>query len=137
MMTMSKYAEIRAKITELQKQADEMYVSEKRAAIADIKDKIKTYGITAAEIGLEKKPVPNKAGKVDKVGKPAKTSNAAGVKKAAADKPVRKAKTTAKPSVAQFVGPNGETWGGGRGKRPTWVNAILAAGGELEQYRVK
>ncbi|TFH72256.1 H-NS histone family protein [Gammaproteobacteria bacterium LSUCC0112] len=122
---MSKYAEIRAKITELQKQADEIYVSEKKAAIADIKDKLKTYGITAAEIGLEKKPV------VDK------PSKAASVKKAAAAKPARKSKATAKPSAAQFVGPNGETWGGGRGKRPAWVNAILAAGGDMEQYRVK
>jgi hypothetical protein len=40
---MSKYAEIRARITDLQKQADDIYAAEKKAAIADIKDKIKTW----------------------------------------------------------------------------------------------
>lgn len=124
---MSKYAEIRAKITELQKQADEMYVSEKKAAIADIKEKINTYGITAAEIGLDKKARTPKAA----AAKPARKAGAASKPKAAA-----KIKTAAKSKTAQFVGPNGETWGGGRGKRPAWVNEILAAGGDLEQYRV-
>ena len=52
---MSKYAEIRARITDLQKQADDIYAAEKKAAIADIKDKIKTYDITAAELGLVKR----------------------------------------------------------------------------------
>lgn len=122
---MSKYAEIQAKITELQKQAGEVYNSEKKAAIADIKDKIKTYGITAAEIGLEKKAAA------------AKASTGKRGAKAAAAKPGRKSKSAAKTKTAAFVGPNGETWSGGRGKRPGWVNEILAAGGDMEQYRVK
>jgi DNA-binding protein H-NS len=122
---MSKYAEIRAKITELQKQADEMYVSEKKAAIADIKEKIKTYGITAAEIGLDKKAAATKA--------PASKRTS----KAATQKPARKSKSSAKAKSVAFVGPNGETWSGGRGKRPAWVNEILAAGGDIEQYRKK
>lgn len=117
---MSKYAEIQAKITELQKQADEVYTSEKKAAIADIKDKIKTYGITAVDIGLEKKA---------SAAKPARKSKAAVKTKTTA-------KTKPKTKSAAFVGPNGETWSGGRGKRPAWVNEILAAGGDIEQYRV-
>lgn len=40
----------------------------------------------------------------------------------------------AKP--ARYVGPNGETWTGGAGRRPTWVNAVLANGGDIEAYRV-
>ena len=120
---MSKYAEIRARITDLQKQADDIYAAEKKAAIADIKDKIKTYDITAAELGLVKRERAAPAAKATKA--------AAGTKKAAT-----KAKPKAKASAVQYQGPNGETWGGGRGKRPNWVNAILAAGGDIEDYRL-
>jgi DNA-binding protein H-NS len=120
---MSKYAEIQAKITELKKQANEIYSAEKKAAIAAIKEQIKVYDITAAELGLEKKS----------------TAKAADAKPGRKTRAVAKAKTKAKSAKAkavQFVGPNGETWGGGRGKRPAWVNEILAAGGDIEQYRV-
>ena len=124
---MSKYAEIRARITDLQKQADEMYVAEKKAAIADIKEKIRVYDITAADIGLVKKTRGASAAKAATKAPKA----AAGTKKAAT-----KAKPKAKASAVQYQGPNGETWGGGRGKRPNWVNAILAAGGDIEDYRL-
>jgi len=47
-------------------------------------------------------------------------------------------KTRGRPAgkAKAYQGPNGETWGGGRGKRPNWVNAILAAGGDIEDYKV-
>lgn len=122
---MTKYAEIRARITDLQKQADDIYAAEKKAAIADIKDKIKTYDITVAELGLVKRERAAAATKAPKA--------AAGTKKAATK---AKAKPKTKASAVQYQGPNGETWGGGRGKRPNWVNAILAAGGDIEDYRV-
>ncbi len=124
---MTKYAEIRARISDLQKQADDIYLAEKKAAIAEIKDKIKTYDITAAELGLVKR---ERAASTAKAGKAA-----AGTKKAAA-KPKTKARTKARAAVVAYQGPNGETWGGGRGKRPNWVNAILAAGGDIEDYKV-
>jgi DNA-binding protein H-NS len=115
---MSKYAEIQAKISELQKQADQVYASEKKAAVTQVKDLIKLYGLSAAEVGLVK----SKA--IKTTPKPARKTAATKGKRAAAKK-------------AAFVGPNGETWGGGRGKRPAWVNEILASGGDIEQYRVK
>lgn len=121
---MSKYAEIRARITDLQKQADDIYVAEKKAAIADIKEKIKTYGISAAELGLVKRTRAAAAEKpAEKVTKAKKTT---------------KAKSTAKKKapVVKYQGPNGETWAGGRGKRPNWVNEILAAGGDMDDYLV-
>jgi DNA-binding protein H-NS len=55
---------------------------------------------------------------------------------APAAKAKAKANPRAKASAVQYQGPNGETWGGGRGKRPNWVNAILAAGGDIEDYRL-
>jgi DNA-binding protein H-NS len=141
---MSKYEEIRSKINELQKQADELFVAEKKAAIADIKDKIRLYGLSAVDVGLAPK-----GAKEPKVAKPARAAKPSAVKSAKAaagvkaEKAVKatkavKAAKAAKtvPAAPKYLGPNGETWGGGRGKRPQWVNAALAAGVDLEKYRV-
>ena len=48
------------------------------------------------------------------------------------------AKVTSKkePSEVKYRGPNGETWSGGRGRKPGWVQAILDAGGDIEKYHV-
>jgi DNA-binding protein H-NS len=123
---MSKYEEIRSKINELQKQADELFAAEKKAAIADIKDKIKLYGLSAADVGL--------APKVAKEPKVANPARAAKTSVAKSTKAAKAAKTA--PAAPKYRGPNGETWGGGRGKRPHWVNEALAAGVDLETYRV-
>jgi len=40
------------------------------------------------------------------------------------------------PAEAKYRGPNGETWGGGRGRKPAWVQAILDAGGNIEKFKV-
>ncbi len=42
----------------------------------------------------------------------------------------------AKPS-AKYRGPNGETWGGGRGRKPQWVTQALKEGRSLEEFAVK
>lgn len=131
---MSKYAEIRARITDLQKQADDMYVTEKKAAIADIKEKIKIYDITAAEIGLVKKTRASAAAKPAAKGRELAGKTA---KSTAKPTKVTAGKTVAKkPAPPKYHGPNGETWAGGRGKRPTWVNEILAAGGDIQDYLI-
>jgi len=45
-------------------------------------------------------------------------------------------KPAAKPAGApRFRGPQGETWSG-RGPRPGWLRALLAAGESAETYRV-
>lgn len=36
----------------------------------------------------------------------------------------------------KYRGPNGETWSGGPGRKPEWVRQILAAGGNIENYRI-
>ncbi|TSE18378.1 DNA-binding protein Bv3F [Tepidimonas alkaliphilus] len=36
----------------------------------------------------------------------------------------------------KYRGPNGELWSGGPGRKPEWVRRILAAGGDIEQYRI-
>ena len=49
----------------------------------------------------------------------------------------RAKKTTGKSKgTAKFKGPNGEPWSGGPGRKPEWVKAVLAAGGNIDDYRV-
>ncbi len=53
-----------------------------------------------------------------------------------ADTDSTKAKT-AKPKVVMYKNEKGETWSGAkRGRRPDWVMAIFASGGDIEKYRV-
>lgn len=44
-----------------------------------------------------------------------------------------KAKTKAEP---KFRGPNGETWSGGPGRKPQWVVDAVAAGKNIEDFRI-
>jgi DNA-binding protein H-NS len=48
-------------------------------------------------------------------------------------KRVSKAKSN---SPAKYKGPNGELWAGGLGRKPQWVHDLLAAGQNLEDYRI-
>jgi DNA-binding protein H-NS len=40
------------------------------------------------------------------------------------------------PSAIKYRGPNGETWSGGRGRKPTWVTKALSAGKKIEDFAV-
>lgn len=44
---------------------------------------------------------------------------------------------SAAPSAAKYRGPNGELWSGGRGRKPEWVRAALAAGKSLEDFALR
>lgn len=131
---LSKYEEIQNKIAELQKQADELYSSERKTAIQECKEKIKLYDLTASDLGLS-----GGAGR----GRKAATKTAAG-KSAASTK--TKSKTTAKKgrkagrkpvkkAEPKFIGPNGETWAG-RGKQPNWLTDLINAGSSLDDFRI-
>lgn len=45
----------------------------------------------------------------------------------------RRSRSKAEP---KYRGPNGELWSGGPGRKPEWVRQVLAAGGDIEQYRI-
>lgn len=47
------------------------------------------------------------------------------------------AKPKRQPGEARYIGPNGERWTGGPGRRPTWVTKLQAQGIDIEQYRVQ
>lgn len=40
-------------------------------------------------------------------------------------------------SPVKYRGPNGETWSGGRGRKPQWVAQALKEGRSLEEFAVK
>jgi DNA-binding protein H-NS len=98
---MSTYAEIQKQISELQQKAEQLRSQERQDAIADVKAKIKAFGLAASEIGL------SGSGR-----KPAKISK------------------------VKYRDDHGNTWSGGRGRKPEWVKAILAAGQDIEKYAV-
>jgi DNA-binding protein H-NS len=104
--SMSTYAEIQKQIAELQKKAEQLRSQERNDAIADVKAKIKTYGITAVELGFP--------GGARKSGK----SSVKVVK------------------VVKFRDANGNTWSGGRGRKPQWILDAMAAGKDLSQFAV-
>jgi DNA-binding protein H-NS len=111
---MSTLAQIRKQIEELQQKASEIQTREKESVLAEIRQKIVDYGITPQDLGL----VPAKA--------PRQPRSAGTPRKAA------KAKTEPK-----FRGPDGQTWSGGRGRKPAWVMEILGSGGDIEKYRIR
>jgi DNA-binding protein H-NS len=41
-----------------------------------------------------------------------------------------------KAAVVKYRGPNGQTWSGGRGRKPQWVVDALAKGKKLEDFAV-
>lgn len=114
---MSTLAQIKQQIEQLQQQAAEIQAREKDAVLADIRQKIIDYAITPQELGLTAPRAPRK-------------------QRAAPAKTRAKGRGKAK-SEAVYRGPNGQAWSGGRGRKPRWVQEILAAGGDLEKYRVR
>lgn len=99
---MTSLAEIQKQIEALQAQAKSIIENEKAGVIEEIKSKISQYNITANELGFKS---------IETV-KPFKTSSGAGTSKA--------------PSVPMYQNPESrETWHGGKGARPKWIQAIF------------
>ena len=104
---MATYLELKEQAERLLAQAEEMREQEIAGAIADIKEKMRLYGLTAEDLGL---------------GRPGGGRAPRGKAAAAAIK---------------YRGPNGETWSGGRGRKPQWVSQALQQGHKLEEFAVK
>ena len=103
---MTTYAELQQKIAELQSQAEELRKRELAEIIADIKQKIAAYGLSAADLGFQ----------------PGRETAAP-----------QKGKTALK---AKFRDPaTGETWVG-RGATPKWMRAYLEAGRNKDEFLI-
>ena len=104
---MATYLELKEQAERLLAQAEEMREKEIADAIADIKEKMRLYGLTAEDLGL------------------GRSSGA------------RAQRAKAPPAAIKYRGPNGETWSGGRGRKPQWVQQALQQGRKLEEFAVK
>lgn len=102
---MATYSELMAQAQSLMAQAEQARKDELSNVIADIKAKMKQYGITVADLGGGAS-VGRKAGKSKSVAAP------------------------------KYRGPNGELWAGGPGRKPQWVRDALAAGKNLDAYKI-
>ena len=94
---------------QLRMQAKELRNHERAGIIDQVRQQIAEYGLTAAELKL--------SGRAPKVASPS----------------VKTKKTSA---PAKYKGPNGQTWSGGRGRKPGWVTEALAAGQSLSDFEV-
>lgn len=102
---MATYVELMEKAQQLMAEAEQVRQKEINDVIADIRQKMETYGLTVQDIG----------------------GPAAARKRAAGGKT---------KSAVKYRGPNGETWSGGRGRKPRWVQEALKAGKRLEDFAV-
>lgn len=107
---MATYLELKAQADALLKQAEELRQSETAAVIADIKDKMAQYGLTARDLGL--------------------SSGASSTSTS------RKKRTDAgSPLPAKYKDGNGNSWSG-RGIKPKWLQEAIAKGKKIEQFAV-
>ncbi|MCU4121826.1 H-NS histone family protein [Variovorax sp. N23] len=93
-------------IAQLRKQAEELRNHERAGVIEEIRLKIAEFGLTAADLKL--------------------STRAAG----------KRSVSAAPAKAAKYRGPSGETWSGGRGRKPRWVTEVLAAGKSLSDYEI-
>ncbi|WP_422085796.1 MULTISPECIES: H-NS histone family protein [Variovorax] len=96
-------------IAQLRKQAEDLRNQERAGVIEELRKKIAEYGLTASDLKL--------------------TGRAVTAKRSAGAAPAK--------AVAKYRGPTGETWSGGRGRKPRWVTEALAAGKSLSDYEIK
>ena len=109
---MPTYLELKEQAEKLLAQAEQLRRQETEEAIADIKAKIKAYGLTAEDLGLN--------------------ASSPGRQRAP-----RRSASAKSATPARYRGPNGETWSGGRGRKPQWVVDALAKGGKLEDFEIR
>lgn len=118
------YAELTREIESLTTKAQAVRKQEVAGVVARIKDAIAVYGLTAVDLGFGAEAVPSKpawsATAPAKVPKPSKASPAR-------DKPKLPAK---------YRDLSGNSWTG-RGPRPKWLVAALAAGQTLEDLTLR
>ena len=94
-------------IAQLRKQAEELRNQERAGVIEEVRKKIAEYGLTASDLKLT-----GRGGRRNAVAAPAK-------------------------AAAKYRSPTGETWSGGRGRKPRWVTEALAAGKSLSDFEIK
>ena len=114
---MNELVKLRQQIAEMEKQAAELQKKNRPAVLAELREQMAAYGITAEELS---RPAP----KAQKPRQPlAKAASPA------------KGKKPAVPSPAKYLGPQGQEWTG-RGTVPKWLKDLLVDGKTREDFLI-
>lgn len=119
------YKQIQDEIEVLTRKAEALRQRDLRDVVAKIKDAITVYGLTAADLGLAAAPS-------------SKTKRGAAAKEAAGTFPAKSPKGRGKAAskvAVKYRDKAGNAWSG-RGNQPRWLRAALAAGGQLDNFKV-
>ena len=104
-----------AALKDIEAQLSTVRAANRATKLAELKKQIADYGFTAADLFEQTKPK-----------RKPRTANKA--KEGEAAKPTAEAKYR-NPTT-------GETWGGGRGRKPAWVVEATAKGIDIETFRI-
>ena len=114
---MNELVKLRQQISDLEKQAAELQKKNRPAVLAELREQMAAYGITAEELS---RPAP----KAQKPRQPlAKAASPA------------KGKKPAVPSPPKYRGPQGQEWTG-RGTVPKWLKDLLVDGKTREDFLI-
>ncbi len=125
------YAQIVQQIEALKQEAESLRQAEVAEVITKIREAIRVYGLTAADLSL----TATRKTKVTRSKAPASFPSAnlaAGPKKGRATKAGKSSKGK---GFVKFRNDSGGVWGG-IGKRPQWLRDALNAGKKLEDFAV-
>jgi DNA-binding protein H-NS len=114
---MNDLVKLRQQIAEMEKQAAQLLKQSRPAVLAQLREQMAAYGITAQELS---RPAPK--------ARP----------KAPPAKPVASPAKGKKPVVslpAKYRGPEGQEWSG-KGTAPKWLNALVANGKTREDFLI-
>lgn len=114
---MNELVKLRQQIAEMEKQASELQKKNRPAVLAELREHMAAYGITAEELSRP-------AAKAPKLRKSLANSVSP-----------TKNKKPAVPSPAKYRGPQGLTWTG-RGTAPKWLNDLLVDGKTRDDFLI-
>ena len=114
---MNELVKLRQQIAEMEKQAAELQKKNRPTVLAQLREQMAAYGITAEELNRP-------AARAAKPRRPL----------ARAASPT-KSKKPAAPLPAKYRGPQGQTWTG-RGTVPKWLNELVAGGKTREDFLI-
>ena len=114
---MNELVKLRQQIAEMEKQAAELQKKNRPAVLAELRQQMAAYGITAEELSRPAAKVAKARGSLARAASPAQAKKPAG------------------PLPAKYRGPQGQTWTG-RGTAPKWLNALVAGGKTREDFLI-
>ena len=115
---MNELVKLRQQIAEMEKQATDLQKKNRPAVLAQLREQMAAYGITAEELS-----------------RPAPKTRATKVSVAKHPSPA-KGKKPVTSSPIKYRGPEGQAWTG-RGTSPKWLNDLLVDGKTRDDFQVR